>query len=887
MITEELLSYIKKQLDDGHSEETVRKILVDHKWKDADVEQAFSTILGAKPKNNQSDVASIMRPGFSGQQVQPVQFSQPQQQPAQIQTQPQVQTQPQFSQPQQQPAQFQPQTFQPQPIQQPQVVQAPQSQQPTQPIPAQEPVVVDAEPKLNPMLQQQFQVQPIEQKQEPVLETIIEPVAKSVEVKSEGPVFMPKTFPAKPFANIDSEKKVQFGAVIQPNEVKNPEVKIEETPIDAGGDFYKSLTTNTTESPAQNSANQEPRILEERKVAEFKKNTQTDGGRAIGQSMLKPKTFGPKVFGAKLQSDFSKMEPSTYGKFATPQANESMPTLFKKAIPPVGAMPANLYEKNRPEQETIKEAQNKMPAQMANQNNPNIIDRPADIGSKKSGSFLKKFFVTLLLFLIVGVGIYTYVRFFMGGINKDSKFMENFQNVSSVDFEINASGPILTTILPGSKDSTLLTAQAKIFLDIFETSNKISNLEINIKDEKELTFNVLSSPASSYVYTSYEGFTYKDQWIQLNGPFIQSFLPSMFSGTLPNGLVVDSGAVLSEATYLKLRQLFSQFPIISLTFDKGKEDINGKSMKVYSFELDNKALEAYLDEVSVLAKGSSGYEDSILKIKNLMSTIKIKEGTIWIGEDGLPYRIMAVIETLGSSNTSSINIEINSYNEKKNISIPNNFIKPEPSINGMSFAEGQVKDSVRSIFVDLQSIASSFKATNGGSFSGVCQDVSSGFFGRFKELETVAPNTTPVCKDGAAGFLVGAKYANNKYLCIDKAKIAESDESGINGEGLTCSISKEASFEDVYIKETITAFANIAKAYKTENQNSFGGLCASQSYLIFSRGLDSAVNKTPQCLSTDTGYAVFSSLSIGEYACVDATSKYAVVSSPRTSASCK
>ena len=114
-----------------------------------------------------------------------------------------------------------------------------------------------------------------------------------------------------------------------------------------------------------------------------------------------------------------------------------------------------------------------------------------------------------------------------------------------------------------------------------------------------------------------------------------------------------------------------------------------------------------------------------------------------------------------------------------------------------------------------------------------------------------------------------------------------SDESGILGASLSCVNSKESISEDLYIKETIIAFANIAKSYKAENQNSFSGLCASESYLMFSRGLQSAVSKPSQCLSTGTTYAVFSPLSTGEYACIDTTSKYTVSSSPLTTTSCK
>ena len=198
-----------------------------------------------------------------------------------------------------------------------------------------------------------------------------------------------------------------------------------------------------------------------------------------------------------------------------------------------------------------------------------------------------------------------------------------------------------------------------------------------------------------------------------------------------------------------------------------------------------------------------------------------------------------------------------------------------------------MKDSIRTVFVDLQSISNSYKASKNGNFTGICQDMSSGFSSRFKDLEVVSPNTNPICKDGVSGFLVGAKYANNKYLCVDKLKIADSDESGILGASLSCVNSKESISEDLYIKETIIAFANIAKSYKAENQNSFSGLCASESYLMFSRGLQSAVSKPSQCLSTGTTYAVFSPLSTGEYACIDTTSKYTVSSSPLTTTSCK
>jgi hypothetical protein len=881
MITEELLSYIKKQLEIGHSEETVKKILIDHKWKQADVDQAFSAVLGAKPQNTQGEVASIMRPGFSGSQSQPAtQFSQPQAQ---------VQPQMQMAQPQVQPIQATQPVQQAQPTFQPQYAQPAQVAQVlarpeimAQPVVEKAPVQqAETAFQINPKLQQQFQTDtqnPIQPQVQPQPIVVEKNIARPVEVKSESPVFMPKTFNTKPLSEIQTDKKVQFGAVIQPNEVRQPEIKLEpEIVADANNDFYKSLTTNTTEVSKNESGFTS--------LASKKPETITEAGRAIGQPMLKPKTFGPKVFGNNLQSQFNKMEPSSYGKFATPQAEGKVSGGV--VVPPLGVQSADLSQKNRPDDVAQKEAQNKMPTQMASQNNPNIIDRPLVEEPKKTGGFLKKLAVVLGTFVVLAAVAYVYMTFFQGGISKDSKFMENFQNVSSANFEITASGPILSNIFPTSEDPTLLNAKIKAFIDVSDSSNKISNFEVNIKNGKELNFNVISSGVSSYAYTTYEDFSYKNQWVQLNGPFVQSFLPSMLSGTLPNGIISDSGSVLDERVAVSIRQLFSKFPILTLTYEKGEEELNGKSTKVYSFDLNREAVNLYLEQLEVLAKGASGYEKSIAQIKSLLGTIEIKEGTIWIGQNGLPVRVMATLSTMGNVATSSINIEINSYNEKQNVSLPSSFVKPETAIGDISFAEGELKNSLREVLVDLQGISNAYKTTNNNNFTGICQDVSSGFSNRFKELEVISPNTTPICKDGASGFLVGAKYADNKYLCADKTKIADSDESGILGATLSCITSKESTSEDTYIKETIIAFSNIAKSYKIENQNSFSGLCASESYLMFSRGLQSAVNKSSQCLSTGVSYAVFSPLSTGEYACIDTTSKYIVSSNPLTTASCK
>lgn len=865
MITEELLSYIKKQLELGHSEETVKKILIDHKWKQADVDQAFSAVLGANPKNTQGEVASIMRPGFSGSQTQVAQV-----------TQPQVQPQIQMAQPQVQPIQGA------QPLQSAQVFQVAQPEVQPHTIVDQAPVQqVETAFQINPKLQQQFQTDtqnPIQSQPQSVVAE--KNIARPVEVKSESPVFMPKTFNAKPLSEIQTDKKVQFGAVIQPNEVKQSEIKLESDVVkDANNDFYKSLTTNTTEV----SDNE----VGSTSFSPKKTETITEAGRAIGQPMLKPKTFGPKVFGNNLQSQFNKMEPSSYGKFATPQAEGKISSSNEEAMPPLGAQSADLYQKNRPDDVAQKEAQNKMPIQMANQSNPNISSINIPESKTTKSRFLKKVFFLLIFIIVIGLIIYGYLVFFSRGIYKDSKFMEKFQNVSSANFEITASGPILSTIFPTSEDPNLLTAKINSFIDVSDSSNKISNFEVGLKNGKELNFNVISTNTASYAYTTYEDFSFKNQWIQLNGPFFQSFLPSMLSGTLPNGLISDSGFVLDEKTSLSIRQLFSKFPILTLTYEKKGEDVGDKKAKIYSFELNKEAINLYLEQLSVLSKGSSGYEKSIEKIKNLLSILELKEGTIWIDQDGLPVRIMATMNTIGNTSTSSINIEINSYNEKQNISLPNNFIKPESSNGDVSFAETESKDSIRAVFVDLQSISNAYKASKNGNFTGICQDVSSGFSSRFKDLEVVSPNTNPICKDGVSGFLVGAKYADNKYLCVDKLKIADSDESGILGASLSCVNSKESISEDLYIKETIIAFANIAKSYKAENQNSFSGLCASESYLMFSRGLQSAVSKSSQCLSTGTTYAVFSPLSTGEYACIDTASKYTVSSSPLTATSCK
>lgn len=880
MITEELLSYIKKQLEIGHSEETVKKILVDHKWKQADVDQAFSAVLGAKPQNTQGEVASIMRPGFSGSQSQPVaQFSQPQAQvqpqmqmaQPQVQPQPVQQPQPQF---QSQPAQSVQAFTRPEVIAQPEVRPQPIVDQAS----VQQPETVF---QINPKLQQQFQVDAQPQPQvQPQLVIAEKNITRPIEVKSEGPVFMPKTFNAKPLSEIQTDKKVQFSAVIQPNEVKQPEIKLDPiAPIDASNDFYKSLTTNTTEI----SKNESGLLLGN----SVKPETTTEAGRTIGQPMLKPKTFGPKVFGNNLQSQFNKMEPSNYGKFATPQAEGKTSSVASATMPPLGAMPADLYQKNRPDAVAQKDAQGKMPSQMANQSNPNIVDGPSIEEPKSAGGIFKKIALVFGVFLILGAVAYVYITFFQGGMSKDAKFMENFQSVSSVDFEITASGPILSGIFPTSEDPNLLTAKIKAFIDVSESSNKISSFDVNIKNGKELNFNVISSSTSSYAYTTYDDFSYKNQWVQLNGPFVQAFLPSMLSGTLPNGIISDSGFVLDEKTALSIRQLFSKFPILTLTYEKGDEEINGKNTKVYSFDLNKEAVNLYLEQLSVLAKGSTGYEKSIAQIKSLVSTIEIKEGTVWIGSNGLPVRLMATLSTMGNVATSSLNIEINSYNETQNVSIPTNFVKPETTAGDISFAEGELKNSIREVLVDLQGISNSYKATKNGNFTGLCQDVASGFSSRFKELEVVSPNTTPICKDGATGFLVGAKYSENKYLCADKTKIADSDEAGILGATLTCVNSKESISEDVYTKETITAFANIAKVYRNENLGSFSGLCASESYLMFSRGLQSAVNKSSQCLSTASAYAVFSPLSSGGYACVDTTEKYVVSAGPITTSSCK
>ena len=82
-----------------------------------------------------------------------------------------------------------------------------------------------------------------------------------------------------------NDKKVQFGAVIQPNEVKQSEIKLESDVVkDANNDFYKSLTTNTTEV-SDNEVGSTSFSLK-------KTETITETGRAIGQPMLKPKTFG-------------------------------------------------------------------------------------------------------------------------------------------------------------------------------------------------------------------------------------------------------------------------------------------------------------------------------------------------------------------------------------------------------------------------------------------------------------------------------------------------------------------------------------------------------------------------------------------------------------------
>ncbi|MBP7845923.1 MAG: hypothetical protein KA007_00620 [Candidatus Pacebacteria bacterium] len=870
MITEELLSYIKKQLEIGHSEETVRKILIDHKWKQDDVDQAFSTVLGAKPQNTQGEVASIMRPGFSGAQPQQTSgFSQPQ-----------------ISQPRVEPVSVQPvqspqTTFQPQPAQntqvnEPIVKSEPIAEPQIQPQAVVEPVAVSRpEPifQINPKLQQQFQT---DTQPEPVTDE--KNTIRPIEVKSEGPVFMPKTFGSKPLGEIQTDKKVQFGAVIQPNEVKQPEIKLEpESPVDANNDFYKSLTTNTSEVSKKDSG---PLTFSDKKP-----ETTTEAGRTIGQPMLKPKTFGPKVFGNNLQTQFNKMEPSSYGKFATPEAQGV--ASGERVASPVGVVSSDLYQKNKPESTTLREAQAKMPIQMASQANPNIVENDVIEDEKKGGGFFKKIGIILAVLIILGGAGYGYLTFFHRGISKDSKFMQNFQNVSSADFEITASGPVLSGIFPTSEDPNLLTAKIKAFVDVSDSSNKISNFEVNIKNGKELNFNVVSTNTASYAYTTYEDFSFKNQWIQLGGPFFQSFLPSMLSGTLPNGVVADSGAVLDEKTAVSIRQLFSKFPILTLVYEKGSEEINGNNVNVYSFELNKEALSLYLEQLSVLSSGSSGYESSVNQIKNLLSSVEVKEGTIWIDQNGLPVRIVAVLSTMGNVATSSLNIEINSYNQKQDISLPGNFIKPEITNGDISFAEGELKDSIRKIFVDLQSISNNFKNLNKNNFTGICQDASSGFSGRFKELETISPNITPICKDGSSGFLVGAKYSDNKYLCVDKSKITDSDEAGVLGSTLACVSSKESISEDVYTKETITAFVNIAKIYKTENQNSFSGLCGSQSYLIFSRGLQSAVSKTAQCVSTASEYSVFSPLSTGEYACVDATGKYSVLTKPATGAICK
>lgn len=834
MITEELLSYIKKQLEAGHSQITIRKILIDHKWKAEDVDQAFLVVLDNHPQNTQKEVASIARPDFANSQIK--------------------------------------------------------SQNTTNYNNFTE--VLDTKPKTD--FYQTTQIKPQQQIQEQF--QVKEPSFQK-EGDTQNLVFRPKILINK--APIESLNKVENGLFKSGYKENESEIGKE--------DFYNSLIQNVSsvqekEGQKNNFKKQEesilksnflenkesysaePRIISENIVGEFSKPAIGFEGRQIGRSFLKPKTFNPT--NQNLQKGIEGIKEVQFSRFASPQVEENIPILKNKVNENLGATTLQNYGSSKEEIQTIQEAQAKSPTKFADQTNPNISIMETKSSSFGFGNFIKRLIFIILIVGVLGGGIWFYFNFFASGIKHDSKFMQNFQNVSYADFEIDVSGPILS-FLSQTGDPNLFNMKIKAYVDVADNSNRISSYDFSANTNQEIIWSVISSSTSSFVYTKMEESSMKDKWFQLNGSFAQSFLPAILSGAVSQEINIQESNILNDSSLQKIRQLWGQFSFIKLVFEKEKGEIREMPVRAYSFVFEKESFKSYLDEVLVLAKGSIGFENSILKLKSILNILDPKEGIVWIGKDGLPYRVLFSVDTSGSVGTSQIKIEINSYNKRKNISLPDSFIKQQNVSSMSGLNEEKTKNLIRKILNELQMISENFKIKSQGSFVGLCQNIEIGFFEKFKELEASSPSAIPICKDSASGFVVGAQYAEGKYLCADKSKISENDSSSMSLAINSCPISKEAQEKDLYVKENFLAFVNLALNFKKENQGSFVGFCNSSTFMIFSRGLNSAVERNPSCLSGPVGFAVFTQLSDGNFACVDASAKYNISTTPITNINCK
>ncbi len=187
MVTKELLDYIKKQIAKGVSQEDVRKILLQYKWAEGDIGEAFNVI-------NQASQPKVEKPKI---EVKPLDEFRTQQQatkPATV-----SEAKPQQTQPQAQAVQAQPQVGQKpapaQPVLQPQKPQAPSIQ--TKPAGgAQSPAQPQTQPQTQPQAQQpKPQVQVTVQK--PVLESkpqtpYREPVTASPQMQPQ-PALQPRS----------------------------------------------------------------------------------------------------------------------------------------------------------------------------------------------------------------------------------------------------------------------------------------------------------------------------------------------------------------------------------------------------------------------------------------------------------------------------------------------------------------------------------------------------------------------------------------------------------------------------------------------------------------------------------------------------------------------